>query len=546
MINTIKRKKGLLAFALSVAMMVSMTPLTAFADSWTSTLEVNAEEYSVTVNYDSVTVTSGNPYGIKANALNGNTAVISGGDISVEVPGEIEQFGIEACAGDNWDPGYIEMTTGNIVSGNLGVGLYSTNNSKINVTVNGYIAAGMDTTNGSGEGVSVMAKDGSKTNLVVKGNIMTSTQGLYVQSTERDDTQTTSTASVEVYGNVTANAGDGIRFYGKAPSNDVLVTGTVSGNGYGVVTDISNGGIIGANNLTVWKVAASLGMFAACTETYNKSVTYTEDLDAAKATKYIIKSGEGVTPLKADGTALDKSHDFPVAKEGEKIIITAVNGGTVKKAYNDGVEITNKDENGFFYVVVPRGGGINLTADIAPDTVKVAVPTGKNYTYNGKKRVGVAAGKGYTLSGTASAVNAGSYKAKATLKDGYVWKVGSTDPKTISWKISKASNPLKVKGKTATVKYSKLKKADQTLAVTKVIKFTKDAKDKKVYTLSSAKKGSKDFKKYFKVNKTSGKVTVKKGLKKGDYKVKVKVKAKGNKNYKASGQKPVTFTVQVK
>ena len=79
-----------------------------------------------------------------------------------------------------------------------------------------------------------------------------------------------------------------------------------------------------------------------------------------------------------------------------------------------------------------------------------------------------------------------------------------------------------------------------------MINFKKEVKDKKNYTLSSAKKGSKSFKKYFKVNKTTGKVTVKKGLKKGDYKVKVKVKAKGNKNYKASGQKPVTFTVQVK
>ena len=39
--------------------------------------------------------------------------------------------------------------------------------------------------------------------------------------------------------------------------------------------------------------------------------------------------------------------------------------------------------------------------------------------------------------------------------------------------------------------------------------------DKKTYTLSSAKKGSKSFKKYFRINKTTGKETVKKGLKKG-------------------------------
>ncbi len=112
--------------------------------------------------------------------------------------------------------------------------------------------------------------------------------------------------------------------------------------------------------------------------------------------------------------------------------------------------------------------------------------------------------------------------------------------------IDKKANPLKIGAKTATIKYSKLKKKTQTLAVNKVIKFTKKLDDKKTYTLVLAEKGSKSFKKYFKINKTTGKVTVKKGLKKGIYKVKVKVKAVGNANYKASGTKTVTFTVKVK
>lgn len=112
--------------------------------------------------------------------------------------------------------------------------------------------------------------------------------------------------------------------------------------------------------------------------------------------------------------------------------------------------------------------------------------------------------------------------------------------------FDKYANPLKIGHKTATIRYSKLKKKTQTLAVTKVIRFTKKANDKKTYTLSSAKKGKKSFKKYFRINKTTGKVTVKKGLKKGTYKVKVKVKAAGNADYKASAVKTVTFTIKVK
>ena len=137
--------------------------------------------------------------------------------------------------------------------------------------------------------------------------------------------------------------------------------------------------------------------------------------------------------------------------------------------------------------------------------------------------------------------NVGTATVKVTLKGDYY--EGS---KTLTFKINKAANPLKMRPKTATVKYSKLKKKAQTLAVTKVIKFTKKLNDKKTYTLSSAKKGKKNFKKYFKINRKNGKVTVKKGLKKGTYKVKVKVKAAGNSNYKASAVKTVTFTVRVK
>lgn len=123
---------------------------------------------------------------------------------------------------------------------------------------------------------------------------------------------------------------------------------------------------------------------------------------------------------------------------------------------------------------------------------------------------------------------------------------GTTMTKTIP-KLKKA-NPLKIKARTATVKYSKLKKKTQTMSVTKAIKFVKKAGDKKRYKLVSAKKGGKSFKKYFKINKRTGKLTIKKNkkMKKGIYKVKVKVMASGNGNYQPSAWMPVTFKVKIK
>lgn len=111
--------------------------------------------------------------------------------------------------------------------------------------------------------------------------------------------------------------------------------------------------------------------------------------------------------------------------------------------------------------------------------------------------------------------------------------------KTVYFTINKAANPLKVAGKTATVKYSRLKSKSQTLSVTKVIDFRKKLKDTKAYLKAS---GSK----YITINKKTGKVTVKKGLKKGTYTVKVKVKAAGDANHKASAWKTVKFKVTVK
>ena len=115
----------------------------------------------------------------------------------------------------------------------------------------------------------------------------------------------------------------------------------------------------------------------------------------------------------------------------------------------------------------------------------------------------------------------------------------------ISVTVNKGDNPIKLKAKTAKVKRSKLRKKAQKIKRAKLIKVS-NAQGKLNYKLVSAKKGKKSFKKYFKVNSKNGKVTVKKGLKKGKYLLKVKVKAAGNANYLPSSWKTVTTKVRVK
>ncbi len=104
-----------------------------------------------------------------------------------------------------------------------------------------------------------------------------------------------------------------------------------------------------------------------------------------------------------------------------------------------------------------------------------------------------------------------------------------------TFKITKATNNFTAKGKTATAKYSQLKKGSVTLLRSKVIGYS-NKKGTLTYTKSSG--NSK-----ITINKTTGKLKIAKGLKKGTYKVKVKVKDSGSKNYKA---KTVTVTITVK
>lgn len=166
-----------------------------------------------------------------------------------------------------------------------------------------------------------------------------------------------------------------------------------------------------------------------------------------------------------------------------------------------------------------------------------SVPKGNTFIYNGIARTGVASGTGYTLSGTTSATRAGNYTAVATLKAGYVWKDGSSSVRKITWRINKATNTLTAKAKTATVKLKAVKKKTQKVKRTKVIYI---AKNKGAVTYKKVSGNKK-----ITINKKTGLVTVKKGLKKGTYKIKTKVMAAGDANHKALTKK-VTFRIKIK
>ncbi len=157
----------------------------------------------------------------------------------------------------------------------------------------------------------------------------------------------------------------------------------------------------------------------------------------------------------------------------------------------------------------------------------------KSLEYNGKSQKPVVKtidgntvveGRDYTIKVNKTAKKIGSYKATIKGKGHY------QGTQTLSFKIVKANNGLSAKGKYVDLKASKLKKKAQTVKVSKLA-TVKGAKGKVTYSI--AKVDNMKQKKSFTINKKTGALKIKKGLKKGEYFVYLKVKAAGNKTTKS-------------
>ena len=151
-------------------------------------------------------------------------------------------------------------------------------------------------------------------------------------------------------------------------SNDVVITGTLSGSERAV--EYMNGTQIDNFTLTVWKVEQNES--GNVVERYlgrdeNNEDVYEADREAEKKIQYIIKiddsSVNSITGL--DGTVEYKG--FDTAHEGDTVTlkITVPEGYMISGAYTgNGSERIQlqQDEKGNYYVVVPKGGGVLLSA----------------------------------------------------------------------------------------------------------------------------------------------------------------------------------------
>ena len=80
---------------------------------------------------------------------------------------------------------------------------------------------------------------------------------------------------------------------------------------------------------------------------------------------------------------------------------------------------------------------------VSGETIDVPVPSETQFVYDGEAKVLLTDGEGYTVSNNKNTF-AGEYTAVVTLKKGYKWSDGTTDPKNISWTIKRQDVTIEV------------------------------------------------------------------------------------------------------
>ncbi len=249
-------------------------------------------------------------------------------------------------------------------------------------------------------------------------------------------------------------------------------------------------------------------------------------------------SGQSAEPLDLDNpetlVSTQPSFDFTVDKYS---VIIAVFEECTNHDWTQIIEKGSPEEDGKIYQECSLCGKNELVAGYPKADIYTLSQS--EFTYTGKAcepKVTVAR-TGEEIAQTqydvtySDNINAGTATALVTFKGDYY-----EGTKALTFKINKAANTLSAKGKKPSVKAAKLKKKNQTVKRAKAL-AVRNAQGAVTYKKT---KGNR------KITVTkNGNITVKKGLKKGTYKVKIKITAAGNANYKKAN-KTVTVKIKVK
>lgn len=285
----------------------------------------------------------------------------------------------------------------------------------------------------------------------------------------------------------------------------------------------------------------------------------TKALDTAKA-KLVKMQAQTIT------ISANNSNGVISKKYGDKAFSLGAKAKTGLTYKSSNTKVVTVDSKGNVTIKAAGTATITITAKATQDykaatrtvTVKVAkVQKAQSITVSVKNSNGVISrkygDKAFSLGAKAkTGLTYKSSNTKIAIVDGK-GNVTIKAPGTVKITITaKASSDYKTAAKILTVKIAKKNATIKTKTSAKTIKYATLKKNAQVFTLGASvdSKGTLTYKKLsgssaITVSSKTGKFTVKKGLKKGTYKVKVQIKSAAKGNYNA-GSRTVTVTVTVK
>ncbi len=224
---------------------------------------------------------------------------------------------------------------------------------------------------GNENGVWALAKDGSYTQVTVTGDVISSGEDSTALWTE---TYTEGISHIDAVGDVHGEKYGIIRETDGSGITDIMVMGTVYGEKAGIATC---GNTSDNDHIFVWKVETGKDGYIAATldENYN---LVAEDTQTVERILYIIKieqpEGGTINATNSKGEALDyvDGDDTPdgrkleLAHQNDKILvkINVEDGYRLDAVYGDKGQKYElaRDCDGNYYVIVPKGGGVYLSA----------------------------------------------------------------------------------------------------------------------------------------------------------------------------------------
>ncbi len=177
---------------------------------------------------------------------------------------------------------------------------------------------------------------------------------------------------------------------------------------------------------------------ASATLTYD-AANYNDPTPIAPLTWEISKAMVNMPTVTTTAFTYNGSSQGVSIPENAAYTVTATTSATDAGSYTATVALNNKAN---YQWNDGTTGDINISWSISAIGVAKPTVTTTSFTYNSNPQgISIPENTAYTISGVASATNAGSYTATVVLKDkaNYQWNDGTTGDISINWNIAKAS-----------------------------------------------------------------------------------------------------------